>query len=64
MITHKQSVGLSYVDFNSDTYKKLDIEVALPEGLGYYHGMPSFFKVDGFLCKTHTLIEEKLKMVC
>lgn len=48
MITNKQAIGLTYVDFNQSTYKKLDVEVALPEGLGDLHGMPSFVKADGF----------------
>lgn len=29
-MTYKQSVGISYVDFSEDAYKKLDVEVALP----------------------------------
>lgn len=30
MMTYKQSVGVSYIDFSEDAYKKLDVEVALP----------------------------------
>lgn len=46
--TYKQSLGLEYVKMTEQLYKKLDIEMALPEGLGFQHNLPSFFKVDGF----------------
>lgn len=61
MLNYKQSVGVQYIDFSENEYKKLDVEVALPEGLGRFHGMPSFIKVDGFYSRAHTLIADKLK---
>lgn len=41
----------------------MDIEIAIPEGLGHYHGMPSFFKVDAFITKSKPIVEDKLKAV-
>lgn len=40
----------------------MEIELALPTGLGHFHGMPSFFKVDGFIAKTYEIVPEKLKI--
>ncbi len=60
MLSYKQSVGVSYVDFTEDDYKKFDVEVALPQGLGYAKGMPSFIKVDSFYSKSIKLIRDKL----
>ena len=63
MTTNKQSIGLSFADMDGATYKKLELELALPEGLGSYHGMPSFVKADGFLSRNKIIIEDKLKLV-
>lgn len=62
-MNHKQSIGLEFASFDSDIYQKVDIELAVPQGVGHHHGMPSFLKVDGFIAKTITLIPERLKFV-
>ena len=43
-------------------YKKLDVELALPEGLGSHHNLPSFIRFDGFLATSYDLIKDKLKL--
>jgi len=48
--------------FNHDTYSKGSIELAIPEGLGHYHGMTSFLKLDAFIAKTYPLFENKLNL--
>lgn len=58
MLSYKQSIGVEYLKFDENSYRKLDIEVAVPNGLGHHHGMPSFIKVDGFFAKTFLLIPE------
>jgi hypothetical protein len=60
MLSEKQSIGLEYLKVSHDTYKKGSLELAIPEGLGHYHGMPSFMKVDGFFAKTFAIIPYKL----
>ncbi|CDW88002.1 UNKNOWN [Stylonychia lemnae] len=62
MLSEKQSIGLEFLKFDNDLYQKGSIELAIPEGLGHYHGMPSFFKLDGFLAKTLSIIPNKLKL--
>lgn len=55
MLSYKQSIGAEYIKFDEDSYRKLDIELAVPNGLGHHHGMPSFIKLDGFLAKSYIL---------
>lgn len=59
MVTYKSSVGLSYNDMQEKQYRKLDLEVALPMGgdsVGY-------IKADGFIVRTHPIVEKKLNFV-
>lgn len=58
MLSYKQSIGAEYINFDKNSYRKLDIELAVPDGFGHFHGMPSFFKVDGFFAKSHTIIPD------
>eukprot|EP00347_Sterkiella_histriomuscorum_P010486 403376097 len=60
MLSYKQSIGLEYLKFDQTSYRKLDIDLALPNGLGHHHGMPSFLKVDGFIAKTISLVPQHL----
>jgi hypothetical protein len=61
MMSYKQSIGVEYLKFDEDSYRKFDFEVAIPHGLGHHHGMPSFMKIDAFYAKTFTLVPDKLK---
>lgn len=61
MPTFKQSLALEYHLLDENCYKKLDIELAIPEGFGYHYNMPSFLKVEAFLAKSHEIIKNKLK---
>jgi hypothetical protein len=55
-------VGLEYLKMEQSSYKKLDIELALPEGLGFRHNLPRFFKIDGLMAKTFELMKDRLKL--
>ena len=43
-------------------FKKLELELALPPGLGKLNGLPSFAKIDGLLARSIELIENKLRL--
>jgi hypothetical protein len=60
MATKKHSVGLEYVDFNEDIFKKFELELAIP--LSGEHGSPGFFKAEAFMAKTVPLKAKKLDL--
>lgn len=62
--TLKQSIGLQYIDMNESQYKKLDIDFALPLGIGDKEGRAGFVSVGGTYATGIELIPEKLKLAC
>lgn len=60
--TYKQTFGLEYGDLSENSFKKLDLELALPPGLGSNKGQPSFIRVDGLIAKSIELIAGKIKL--
>ncbi len=60
MPTYKQSVGLQYAAMTENSYKKFDIDVALPLTS---RDAVSFVKVDAFQTRAHHFFDEKLKLV-
>ena len=62
MHTWKQSIGLEYGHIDENSYKKLDLELALPRGLGSLNGLPSFVRADGLIAKSMELLTDKLRL--
>lgn len=60
LISYKESLGLQYNSFTESTFKKFELEVALPL---INVSSPAFFKVDGFMAQNFQLVEDKLKAV-